>query len=131
MPGLVLRATGTAQVPIGWDDIAKLTPAHVDDLRRQGLGAQPDNPGEQGLVQADRSHVSYAVGVINKLFADDHDGVHHGVSTTAEIARDGRHCSPVAADLQRRPSSCSSRQRATRGADLSVLVAPATTTPGA
>ncbi len=38
------------------------------------------------LVQAERGDITEAVGMIDELLADDHDGVHHGVPAATEFA---------------------------------------------
>ena len=41
------RATGTARCGLPGDDVEELPAAHVDDLGRPRLGAEPSDPGEQ------------------------------------------------------------------------------------
>ena len=114
-----------------WHDVEELASAHVDDLRRPRLGAEPAHPCEQGLIQAKRGDITEAVGVIDELLADDHDGVHHGVPAATEFACNIRHRVSVAADLQRRPPGRPCRQRAPSSTDLRVLVTPTAATTGA
>ncbi len=112
-------------------DVEELAAAHIDDLSRPLLGAEPANAGEQRLIQPERGDRGDPVGMIHELFTDDNDGVHHGVPPTTELTGDVGHGASVAADLQRRPPSCPCGQRAPGPSDLMIGVGPAATTPWA
>ncbi|MEI2654003.1 MAG: hypothetical protein V9G12_17985 [Microthrixaceae bacterium] len=47
-------------------------------------------PGEQGLVETERSHLADPIRMVNKLLANRDDSVHHGVPTTAELVSEPR-----------------------------------------
>ena len=111
-----------------WDDIEELPSADIDDLSRPQPGSVSADPGEQGLVEPERGHGTDPVGVIDQLFTDGDDGVHHRMPAATEIGRDLGHRTAMTADLQRHPPSRPCRQQAAGGADLGVFVAPAQAT---
>lgn len=112
-------------------DVEELAFAHVDDLGRPQLVTEPAHPGEQGLIEAERTHRADAGGVIDRLLDDRDDRVHHGVPAAAQIASDLGDHSTVAADLQRRPLCRPRRQHASRCRNVAVVVGPAATATSA
>lgn len=90
-------------------------------------GPEPANPGETRLIETERGDGADPIGMIRELIGDhDHRG-HHRVPAATQIPCHIGDCSPIEADLHRRPAGCPRCQRAPGPADLAVLVAPAAT----
>jgi hypothetical protein len=110
--------------------IEELPAADVDDLGRPELAAEPADPGEQCLVQAERVDLADAVGVIDQLLTHGNDSVPHRMPAASEIAGDVADSAAMTADLCRHPARSAYRQPAARRCDLGIVVAPAASTAG-
>lgn len=74
-------------------------------------------PTEQHLIEPDDGGRADAVRIVDQRPAVIDHGVHHRVPVTAQIARDLRHGSTVATDLERRPPARSVGDRRPRIGD--------------